>query len=362
MITQLTFPPLSFLLHEGINPKATAADGKITQFCPKASAAGMQTGMDITLARIQHPELQVYPERSVETARLWGTLLQDLYLYAECIEPLQEGQVLLVVRESDAKQLAHAHQAQAGRASTRELAQLASHLARPGEVLQVKDTEAFLQQAPTAALTAVGVKPATIERLHWLGMRTVSDLQKWTRSQVQHYFGDEAKGVLRLLFEKHSWVARFELPTTVTKTFTFDEDTQDMAEITSVLHLLSEHLLAALGKLQPRKVTVAARTVGGDVFARRLLKEPLTDVKSLKRIMLLTLLDTHTLPLGIHRIQVDLTDLYLPAGQEGLFPKRPSLQQAAHRVEERYPGSTFHYSLQDSYTQARDLKYQKKKF
>lgn len=362
MITTLMFPPLPFLLHENSNPKVTAEHGKITRLCPMAVEAGLQIGMAVTLACIQVPSLQVLPESSVETAQLWSTLLQDLYLHAECIEPLQEGQVLLIVRETDARQLAHHHQAKAGMAPTREISQLAAHQSRCGEVLHVTDVEGFFKQTPISALFAVGVQPATTERLSWLGLRTVSDLQKWTRSQIQHCFGEEARGVLRLLFEKHTWVARYALPRRVTKTFTFHQDTHEMKDITPVLHLLSEHLLAALGKLQPRRVTVAARTVGGDVFAGRILKEPLMDTRSLQRILLLTLMDTHTLPLGIQRIQVDLSDLHLPAGQDGLFPKRPTLQQAARRVEERYPGSTFHYSVQDPYTQARDLKFHKKKF
>lgn len=355
MITALNLTPLAFTTLER-GSKATLENGRIKAVCEEAAKLGIETGMPASLVKVKAPQVQLAEHTSPALKNRWNTLQLEFFRYSVNLESLQEGLCLVSLSEADARLLAKEHGAKVGRGPTRELAILASTLAPSGEVRTVTGPEGI----PATALTLLGIKADTIQKLRFLGIHTLDGLLTWDRKQASHYFGEEFPIIKGVLFERRVLVARFHPPREITAAFDYDEDAYQPHQIQPVLELLAGALIKRLSGWQARKLILTARTVAGELWALRTIKDPIRYPRTLANLLGLALTDAGATPFGISRIHVALQDLYQLGERQTLFEGRPTPEQAVARVHERYPGKMFGYTTSNPYAQARDLTFRKK--
>lgn len=355
MITALNLTPLAFTTLEK-GPKVSLENGRVKVRCEEAAKLGIEPGMPASLVQTKAPQVQLVEHSSPALKNRWNTLQLEFFRYSVNLESLQEGLCLVSLPESDAHLIAKEYGMKVGRGPTREMAVLASTLTPSGEVHTVTGPEGI----PTTSLTLLGIKADTIKKLHFLGVHTLDGLLKWDRKQATHYFGEEFPIMRGVLFERRVLVARFQPPREITAAFDYDEDAYQPHQIQPVLELLAQALIKRLSGWQACKLVLTARTVAGELWALRTIKDPIRYPKSLANLLSLALIDTGATPFGISRIHVALQDLYQLGERQSLFEERPTPEQAVARVHERYPGKVFGYTTSNPYAQARDLTFRKK--
>lgn len=359
-VIALNLQPFAFHDLSHHMPRVALKNGKATHVCPKAAALGITRGMPQTAILLKAPDALLLEEHTPELQRKWEDLLEAFFQFSPNVESLEVGLCLITGSEWDAHQLAHQHHAKVGIGQTREQALIASSVAEPGKTRLVLDPEGFYQEAPITSLGLLGTSRDTLERLIWLGITVVHDLTCWNRKQIQHCFGEEARPILGLLFERNVWVARFQLPKEVQAEYTFPEPAKEPHQIDPVLMLLSRKLLERLKGLQARKLVLTATTDIGNLWSSRNIKSPVEKAGTLSHLLGLALKDSFAVDFHVHKLNVRLRDLYQPGEQKTLFQQKPSSRDAARMVHQRFAGAMFHFDLHDPYSQARDQRFRKR--
>src|SRR5690606_1222748 len=149
-------------------------------------------------ARLRVAELQLVDYAEADLQAAWEALLRELHGFTPWLAPAARGRVFLTLGTAEARQLAEALDAHAGSATSCELAELAALASRAGECRAVPEggEEAFLARLPLRFLRGVGLGKRALERLSWLGLRTVAELRAWRRAQLAAYLGAEAAPLL----------------------------------------------------------------------------------------------------------------------------------------------------------------------
>ncbi|GEM49791.1 hypothetical protein [Deinococcus cellulosilyticus] len=361
-ILAIHFIPFAFHNLPERDVKVSLREGRVVHLCEKAAALGVVKGMPESAVRLKASEARIVQDTSVELTQQWQDFLLQMFQFSPNVESLKEGMCLLTASEYDAHQIQHQFGCPVGVGQTREQALMAATVATKSKVRMVLDFDLFCQEVPITSLAALGLKPDTLERLMWLGVTTLADLKSWSRKQIQHYFGTEAKPILALFFEKNVWVARYNLPKEVISKFFFDEPEQEPFKIDPALKLLSEHLFKKLSGLHPRKLVLTAGTPIGNLWASRNVKDPIQKPPTLQHLMRLALDDSFALQFGVDKLEVRLMDLYQLGEQKSLFQQKPSSMDAVKLVHQRFAGAMFHYEIHDPYSQARDQRFRKLPF
>lgn len=361
-VIALNLQPFAFFDSPNHAPKVALKNGKVTHLCPKAAELGVTQGMPQTAVLLRAPDALLLEEHTPDLQRKWDDLLQEFYGFSPNVEALHMGLCLITGSEWDAHQLAHQYQARVGVGQTREQALIASGVAEPGKTRIVLDPEAFYQEASTTTLSLLGVSRDTVEKLAWLGITVLHDLKAWSRKQILHYFGEEAKPILGLFFERNVWVARFQLPREVQAEHTFFEPVQEPYQIDPVLMMLSKKLLDRLRGLQARKLILTATTDIGNLWSSRTIKDPIEKVSTLSHLLGLALKDSFATDFHVHKLNVRLRELYQLGEQKTLFQQKPRPMDAVRLVHQRFSGAMFHYQVHDPYSQARDQRFRKLPF
>jgi DNA polymerase-4 len=144
-----------------------------------------------------------------------------------------------------------------GLASTKAVAKIASELAKPAGFLHVWPgrERAFLAPLPLDRMPGIG--PATRDRLWAFNLRTLGDLARLDPTLMAEVFGEHGAALsARSRGADDVRVAERELPKSVSRECTFDEDTTDVDFCRAILHYLSER---AAHDLRGHRLT--ARTV-----------------------------------------------------------------------------------------------------
>lgn len=361
-ILAIHFIPFAFHNLPERDVKVSLRGGRVVHLCEHAAQLGVVKGMPESAVRLRAPEAKIVQDTSVELTQAWQDLLLQMFHFSPNVESLREGVCLLTASEYDALQIQHQFGCPVGVGNTREQALMAATVATKSKVKMVLDFDAFCQEVPITSLSALGLKPDTLERLMWLGVTTLADLKSWSRKQIQHYFGMEAKPILALFFEKNVWVARYNLPREVIGKFAFGDPTQEPRQIDPVLRRLSEHLFQKLSGLHPRKLVLTAGTPIGNLWASRNVKDPIQKPNTLQHLMRLALDDSFAVQFGVEKLEVRLLDLYQLGEQKSLFQQKPSSLDAVKLVHQRFAGAVFQYQIHDPYSQARDQRFQKRPF
>ncbi|GGS03943.1 Y-family DNA polymerase [Deinococcus sedimenti] len=348
--------------HPGV-PVAVLNDARrVTQTCPLAAQSGVVTGMREVAALSRCPELHAEVVPAPEAQAVWAELLEQLYArFSDRVEGRERGAAFLNLSARGARDLAAALHAPVGLASSRELAQLAALRAGAGEVRSVpsgaRAEQAFLTLTPLAHLTALGVPRATLEHLHFLGLRDLGGLMAWSAAQREAFLGvDVGRRLNRFLKgERLTAVEAYRPGQVLEASLGFDLPLTEPAQVDAALRDLMPGLITELRGRLAATLTVHADTLGGRLSATRQLKWPLDD-DALGRVAGLALQDAGALALGIDRLTAQLGGIAQPARMVGLWAGVAELEVTT-TVLTRFPEALVRVEWLDPWAYAPDAHY-----
>ncbi|MBB5365850.1 Y-family DNA polymerase [Deinococcus humi] len=346
--------------HPGV-PVAVLNESKRVLYASlEARDAGVQTGMRDLAALSRCPELHAEGISAPAAIAAWAELLETLYArYSDRVEGRVPGTVFLKLSIAAARELAAALHAPVGLADSLEVAHLAALRARPGEVRDVGSAEkAFLALTPAAHLEVIGLTPAHIEQLAFLGVRGLADLMKWSAAQREAFLGvDVGRRVNRFLKgERTKAVQRYVPGRVIEARMDLDVPLHEPSEADVIFSVLLPPILADLRGRSAAYLTVHTQTLGGQLSATRKLKGN-PDSAGLLRIAGLALGDTGALPLGIEALTVQLSGIQQPGRMVGLWASLAELE-VTRDVLDRFPEALVKVQWLDPYAYATDARYQ----
>jgi hypothetical protein len=345
-VAVILLEPFSLWLHQQENPSSgnqsliSVQSGRVAAVSPVAQARGILLGMKTLAAQQIDPQVQVLQQESPELLGRWVETLEGLYGYADRLEPAGFGRAYLRVTEGIAREIAYAYQARVGWAGSREVALFAALTTPVGSVKAVINPgeSQWMRGLPAALLAAVGLEPKTLERLNFLGVRSLGQVMDWKVSQRRSYFGKQFKMLEPYLGgAKSDRVALYTPQRSLEARFEFWETVHEPHQIEPVLHKLCQQLEGDLGEFRAMRLGVRAVVGLGILEAWRAGKKPLREAQTLLTLARLALEDTRASELGLEQITVVLSGIARHFTQERLFAVKPGRSVAVEALEERFP-------------------------
>ncbi len=318
---------------------AAGGGGRVGEVSGAAEAHGVARGMALGEALARCPDLALVPGDPVGVAEAWEGTLRALESIGAAVEPARPGLAyfeaggLRGLHGTDAATIAAARRAgrppsaassiggrgaRVGAGPTRFCA-LAGALAvrsRRPLVLEGKDAQRWLAGRPVGLLGFRGETEPLLEPLHRLGVKTLGELAKLSRSALADRFGEA--GVLA-----HRLACGEDTPLQARHVEELLEETLDVGEASSgpalerVLGVLVDRLLARSERRGRtlRAVALSARLLSGGGWRERVVfRQALSDREriSLALSVRLTLLPAPAASLGL-----SVERFGPPAGEQG---------------------------------------------
>ncbi len=262
--------------------------GVVSTCCYIARISGVRSAMPMFQALKLCPEAVVVKPRMsvyVEVSRAIRAMMEEL---TPAIEPLSLDEAFL-----DLTGTARLHGAppavlmarlirrmetelglsgSIGLSHNKFLAKIASDLDKPRgfSVIGKAETESFLARRPVRIIWGVGT--ATQTALEAAGIRTITDLLRWDRRDLNARFGSMGDRLWHLARGiDHRRVQRDERPKSISKETTFFEDTSDPDILDGHLWRLAEQVSdrAKAKRLAGKTVTLKLKTAGFQTVTRR---------------------------------------------------------------------------------------------
>lgn len=262
--------------------------GVVSTCCYIARISGVRSAMPMFQALKLCPEAVVVKPRMsvyVEVSRAIRAMMEEL---TPAIEPLSLDEAFL-----DLTGTARLHGAppavlmarlirrmetelglsgSIGLSHNKFLAKIASDLDKPRgfSVIGKAETESFLARLPVRIIWGVGT--ATQTALEAAGIRTITDLLRWDRRDLNARFGSMGDRLWHLARGiDHRRVQRDERPKSISKETTFFEDTSDPDILDGHLWRLAEQVSdrAKAKRLAGKTVTLKLKTAGFQTVTRR---------------------------------------------------------------------------------------------
>ena len=321
-------------------PLVSVRRGRVIHVSSPAKKLGVVAGESVLSAQANVPELEVVEAHSPHLLAEWDALVEEVSGLTRTLEAPKQGKMFLALEEADATQLAQAYGMRAGGAASVEVAHLSAVVASPG-TLRVTPPEReaeFLRQLPLYALRALGLRRDAVQRLGWLGVERVGQLQEWTSGQLEAYLGKEAKPLIPYLYGPHrTTLSRYTPPLRVAASHTFGEAVSEPHALYPILEKLSRQVTEALGRKSAHRLTLVAAAQGIDLKATRIVKTPLSDAATINRLAHLALHESNAQPLGVQSLKLELSALSRPSAQGTLWQQKENRERAIRAVSERFP-------------------------
>lgn len=354
--------PYALRLLEGRQPGVPVAvlEGrKVAHANDLARLQGVTPGLPLVAALSRCPELHAEEVSAPTVQTEWARLLEGLYGgYSPRVHGPQPGTVWLSLTPEAARELAVSLHAPLGLARTQELALLAAQRATVGEVKAVLPgaEEVFLALTPLGHLLPLGLSKQNLQHLHFLGLRDVRDLGKWGAGQRAALLGKESRIVADLLAGKgNASVPLYQPREVIELRLSFDAPLEEPGQLEAALaDLLPEWPTAFRGRVCSY-LSVRAETVGGTLSGTRRLKWPL-ELKGLRRVACLALVDSGALTLGVDALTVRFSGFAQPSRQIGLWPDVRELD-AVRGVLDRFPHALVRVGWRDVFAPVVDAQF-----
>lgn len=349
--------------HPGVPVAVLSEARKVVHVSPEAALAGVEPGMRETAALSRCPDLHAEVVTAPAAQATWNELLEELYArYADRVEGRTPGAAFLTLTAPAARELAVALHAPIGLGTSLEGAQLAALRAKPGEVKEAAGAGqaelAFLALTSIDHLTVLGLSPAHLERLRFLGLRGLADLVKWSPAQREAFLGvDVGKKLNRFLRgERTTAVARYVPGQVIEARLSVDAPMHEPCELDAALAEVLPGLWTELRGRTAAYLHVRAETALGTLSATRKLKWPL-DEEALQRLAALALTETEALDLGIDRLTVGFSGLAQPSRMVGLWAGLAELE-VTRDVLGRFPDALVRVHWLDPFSYVTDAQYE----
>jgi len=238
--------------------------------------------------------------------------------------------------------------AQGGWARFPAHAMLAALCAPPGQLRLLATPAAFFRTAAVQRLAEVGISPRTLALLHWCGVRTLADLQRLTRPQLQAQFGTEGS---RLFAWLHPAPHPPQIPAYMPRSLTVACTCCWTPGTVLDFHPWLGALVRAADERRPAgfvptwiRLAVTQRGAGG-VARVRALKPPYAGTATLQgpaTYLLTQALAALPAPVPVTRLALTVGGLRraVPV-QESLFRRRPSWETVRQHLVRRFPQRLF---------------------
>ncbi len=330
-------------------------NNKVKNLNKKAKQANIKIGMPLEGAKANCAELLIINTSSSTLKQAWSELLNQLYAFSNQIEAKAQGLVYLDLNQEEAQLIAETLNARVSLASNKQHAHLLALNTQEG---QLNNNELSLKEYSLELLCDMGIQSKTIERFSWLGLKTIADLQKWSKHQLSLYMGEEANLLLPYLKGPYDQqIAVFRPDLSLKSSYTFEDTVLEPWQINPVLeHLLAE-LVDNLADKAASRLSITAELDGLSFSATRLSKEPLNSFDRLYRLASLSLKDTGIEGFGMDKLSLELSGIYRLSKQESLFKQKESRAMAIKKVEERFPASLFAFKEQNPFLPLPEFQY-----
>ncbi len=246
----------------GADPKGGRGRGVVAAASYEARRYGIRSAMPISEAWRRCPHavyLRPRPERYAEMSR---RVFRIFHRYTDRVEPLSIDEAFLDLTgcerlfgpgEDAARRIQQAVRgetglgASVGVAPNKFLAKIASDLEKPGGLVVVRpgEEERFLAPLPVERLWGVG--PRTAGALRSAGVRTIGDLARWRREDLEARFGEAGAHLWELARGRDDRpVEPRREPKSLGAEVTFDEDVADPGAVRTTLLALCERVAGRL--------------------------------------------------------------------------------------------------------------------
>ena len=347
--------------HPGL-PLAVLEEGtrRVVYVSELARAAGVTAGLRESAALSRCPELHAEVVSGPTATQAWGEVLETVYArFSDRVEARGQGVVFLNASPASARELAAGFTAQVGVADSLEVAHLAALRAEPGEVREISTEQerVYLPLSLTEHLGVLGLTAEHISRLHFLGVRGLADLMKWSAAQREAFLGVTiGKKLNRFLKgERTTAVAKYIPAQTLETTLRFADTLHELGEVEAALLEMVPPLFADLLGRSAAYLSVHADTLGGRLTGTRRLKWPV-QASGIRRLALRMLLELDALPLGLDALGVAFSGLQQPSRQVGLWTGLTDLD-AVQAVLERFPSALVRLEWRNPYALVADAQY-----
>ena len=354
--------------------------GRVAARSERLEATGIACGWPIERARAQAPDAIVRAHPGPRTRLAWDLLIEALATRTPWVEPalsgvfitraagngagalrsprpgsvtasqaldtsLNEGIAVLAPVDIDPHALARWARASVGVADDRATSFLAALSARPGKACAVPDKEAtrFRQRLPLGLLSAAGVSASALERLGWLGFKTLGQLERLSLAQLRAQLPEgEALHALGRTDDRRP-VAMHRPAPSVRLEHAEDSPLEEPGAWLPVIDGLVVRAVLQLERQDAQMVRVCLRCGGPWRSARRLSHEPTSDARALSMLARLALRDlTPRFVEGADGFAVVLEGLVPAASRQALLwgNERATLARALAALEQRIPGAS----------------------
>ncbi len=341
-------------------PLVSVLADRVMHATPAARQEGITPGLALAAARLKTSNLHVVDTDPARLNVQWSWQLEELNSWSPWLFSPGMGRAWLLLKPREAVRLALEYGAQAGAASSRELALAAALVTPPGQLRTVEpgQEERFLGRIPVNRLPALGFEQKATERFSFLGVRFLSDLRHWKESQLRSITGPDSTRLHRLLHGPHETrVPLYQPEKTIHSSYSFDDTVNEPFQLEPVVRLLSRRLERKLDGLATSRVLITTESLGLKLPDEVICKDPVQDAGVLTRLVWRSLQRTSALGLGIEQLDITLADLSRPQAQHGLWPQKEAREQAIRLVSRRFPGALLGFELIDPYSLARDRRY-----
>ena len=256
----------------GADPRGGRGRGVVAAASYEARAFGIHSAMPISEAWRRCPDAVWLPGSHALYARASRAVGALLRRFTPAVETLSIDEAVLDLTGTDrlfgppvetADRIRRAVQSELrlpvslGLATSKVVAKIACDLGKPSGFLHVWPGReaAFLAPLPLDRMPGIG--PATRERLWQFNLRTLGDLARLDPTFLGDAFGVHGAALgARAAGKDEGAVHEREIPKSVSREITFDDDTMDVGLCEAILHWLSERACRDL-----RSHPLTARTV-----------------------------------------------------------------------------------------------------
>ena len=336
-------------------PLASVHKGRTVHASSSAKKLGVVAGESLLSARSKAPDLETVEAYTPHLQAEWEALVEEVSGLSRMLEAPQQGRLFLELEEPDAVQVAQAYAVRAGGAASVETAHLSAVVSSPSmlRVTPPQREEVFIRQLPLYTLKALGLRRDMVQRLEWLGIERVGQLQGWRKGQLEANLGKEAKPLLPYLYgPRRTRLSRYAPPTRVFASHDFEDAATEPCALHPVLGHLSERVTEALQGRSAHRLMLTAVAQGLELKATRISKVPLSDAATIHRLALLALEESHAQPLGIEALRLELSALSRPSAQGSLWQQKGSREKAIRTVSARFPDALLKLEEVDPYALA----------
>lgn len=306
-------------------PLVTLDQGKIKKVSRVAAQLGIAVGMSKQGAYLRCDELYIIETDEMTLQNAWGEVLGELYGFTDRIESPKPGLAFLDLQQG-VTLLADRFEIQIGIGASQEEAHL--------NALANGDIDA----ASITILESIGLSPKNTQRLEWLGIKTVGQLRRCSKSHLSRFLSKEAKTINRYFKGPFTQtVSRYIPAISLKESYTFEDAATEPYQILPVLEHLTNCLAGELGDRAATRLSITAEASGIRFSSSRLSKNALSG--RLLSLSQLALRDSGVLGLEIDKLTLELFGLYRPSQQGVLWQQRENIEKAREKVQARFPGA-----------------------